>query len=154
MPNWCMNDLRISGDTEEILRFIEDNKTDGEFCFKTLFPEPEYANPEDWYEWRLQNWGTKWDVDGNVDVNKLDDDLYRLYFTTAWSPPIHWFETVIKNYPALKFELNAGEPGMGWHHVWQAQGGRSLLFHSSTFEDSADFWGLEDMYAEDETCKV
>jgi hypothetical protein len=28
------------------------------------------------------------------------------------------------------------------------------LFHSSTFEDSADFWGLEDMYAEDETCKV
>ena len=154
MPNWCMNDLRISGDTEEILRFIEDNKTDGEFCFKTLFPEPEYANPEDWYEWRLQNWGTKWDVDGNVDVNKLDDDLYRLYFTTAWSPPIHWFETVIKNYPALKFELNAGEPGMGWHHVWQAQGGRSLLFHSSTFEDSADFWGLEDIYAEDETCKV
>jgi hypothetical protein len=149
-----MNDLRISGDTEEILRFIEDNKTDGEFCFKTLFPEPEYANPEDWYEWRLQNWGTKWDVDGDVDVNKLDDDLYRLYFTTAWSPPIHWFETVIKNYPALKFELNAGEPGMGWHHVWQAQGGRSLLFHSSTFEDSADFWGLEDMYAEDETCKV
>lgn len=154
MPNWCMNDLRISGDTEEILRFIEDNKTDGEFCFKTLFPEPEYANPEDWYEWRLQNWGTKWDVDGNVDVNKLDDDLYRLYFTTAWSPPIHWFETVVKNYPTLKFELNAGEPGMGWHYVWQAQGGRSLLFHSSTFEDSADFWGLEDMYAEDETCKV
>jgi len=149
-----MNDLRISGDTEEILRFIEDNKTDGEFCFKTLFPEPEYANPEDWYEWRLQNWGTKWDVDGNVDVNKLDDDLYRLYFTTAWSPPIHWFETVVKNYPTLKFELNAGEPGMGWHYVWQAQGGRSLLFHSSTFEDSADFWGLEDMYAEDETCKV
>ena len=40
MPNWCMNDLRISGDTEEILRFIEDNKTDGEFCFKTLSPEP------------------------------------------------------------------------------------------------------------------
>ena len=154
MPNWCMNDLRISGDTEEILRFIEDNKTDGEFCFKTLFPEPEYANPEDWYEWRLQNWGTKWDVDGNVDVNKLDDDLYRLYFTTAWSPPIHWFETVVKNYPTLKFELNAGEPGMGCHYVWQAQGGRSLLFHSSTFEDSADFWGLEDMYAEDETCKV
>jgi hypothetical protein len=149
-----MNDLRISGDTEEILRFIEDNKTDGEFCFKTLFPEPEYANPEDWYEWRLQNWGTKWDVDGDVDVNKLDDDLYRLYFTTAWSPPIHWFETVVKNYPTLKFELNAGEPGMGWHYVWQAQGGRSLLFHSSTFEDSADFWGLEDMYAEDETCKV
>ena len=154
MPNWCMNDLRISGDTEEILRFIEDNKTDGEFCFKTLFPEPEYANPEDWYEWRVQNWGTKWDVDGNVDVSKIDDNLYRLYFTTAWSPPIHWFETVIKNYPALKFELNAGEPGMGWHHVWQAQGGRCLLFHSSTFEDSINFWGLEDIYAEDETCKV
>lgn len=154
MPNWCMNDLRISGDTEEILRFIEDNKTDGEFCFKTLFPEPEYANPEDWYEWRVKNWGTKWDVDGNVDVSKIDDDLYRLYFTTAWSPPVHWFETVVKNYPTLKFELNAGEPGMGWHYVWQALGGRSLLFHSSTFEDSADFWGLEDMYAEDETYKV
>jgi hypothetical protein len=140
-----MNDLRISGNADEILSFIEDNKTDGEFCFKTLVPEPEYKNSEEWYDWRESNWGTKWDVDGDVDVNKLDDDLYRLYFTTAWSPPIHWFETVIKSYPTLKFELHAGEPGMNWNHVWQAQGGMSLLFHSSTFEDSASFWGVEEM---------
>jgi Ferredoxin-like domain in Api92-like protein len=145
MPNWCMNDLRISGNADEILSFIEDNKTDGEFCFKTLVPEPEYKNSEEWYDWRLSNWGTKWDVDGDVDVNKLDDGLYRLYFTTAWSPPIQWFETVIKSYPTLKFELHAGEPGMNWNHVWQAQGGMSLLFHSSTFEDSASFWGVEEM---------
>lgn len=145
MPNWCMNDLRISGNDADVLSFVEDNKTNGDFCFKTLVPEPEYANDDEWYDWRVNNWGTKWDVDGDVLVENLDNDLYRLYFTTAWDAPLAWFKSVVKNYPKLKFELASADPGMNWHYVWQAQGGVCLLEHRGSFEDFASFWGLEEM---------
>ena len=39
-----------------------------------------------WYDWRLQNWDTKWDC---YDVNIVDDDPenMEIEFNTAWSPP-------------------------------------------------------------------
>tara|TARA_B100002019_G_scaffold216369_1_gene188936 strand:+ start:61 stop:561 length:501 start_codon:yes stop_codon:yes gene_type:complete len=39
-----------------------------------------------WYDWRLQNWDTKWDA---YDVEVIDDDPENLEieFNTAWSPP-------------------------------------------------------------------
>ena len=38
------------------------------------------------YDWRLQNWDTKWDA---YDVNIVDDDPenMEIEFNTAWSPP-------------------------------------------------------------------
>lgn len=147
MPNWCMNDLRVSGAEAEVLKFIEDNKTNGEFCFKTLSPEPEYEKDDEWYDWRISNWGVKWDVDGDVDVQKLDDGFYRLYFTTAWDAPIYWLKDVVAMYPTLKFELASGEPGMNWHYAWQAQGGRVMLAYRGSFEDHASFWGVEEEVA-------
>ena len=37
---------------------------------------------ESWYEWCVENWGTKWNsCDGNVTE-------YGAFFMTAWSPPI------------------------------------------------------------------
>lgn len=148
MPNWCMNDLRVSGTEAEVLKFIEDNKTDGEFCFKTLVPEPE--NNEDWYNWRVINWGTKWDIDGNVDVQKVADDCFRLYFTTAWEPPIAWLKSVIKNYPQLSFNLNSCDPGMDWHYVYEGIGGKLELIERGDFAEFASFWGMDpDEFDED-----
>mgnify|MGYP000633798648 CR=1 FL=1 len=121
MPNWCMNDLRISGDTEEILRFIEDNKTDGEFCFKTLFPEPEYANPEDWYEWRVQNWGTKWDVaESCIELN--EDTHLEISYDTAWGPNSAFIQYAAKAFPTLSFSLAYEECGMGFCGLYEVTG--------------------------------
>ena len=134
-----MNDMRVSGADVEVLSFIEDNKTNGEFCFKTLMPEPEYTNSEQWFDWRCANWGVKWDVDGDVDVQKIDEGFYRLYFTTPWEAPLGWFKTVAAKYPKLKFELVSADPGLDWHFVWQAQGGMCLLENKGSFEDNAEF---------------
>jgi len=148
MPNWVMNDLRISGEIEEVLLFIEENKTDDKFMFSTLVPEPE--NNDDWYNWRVNNWGTKWDIDGNVDVQKVADDCFRLYFTTAWEPPIAWLKSVIKNYPQLNFELNACDPGMDWHYVYEGIGGKLALIERGDFAEFASFWGMDpDEFDED-----
>ena len=39
-----------------------------------------------WYDWRVQNWDTKWDA---YDVNIVDDDPenMEIEFNTAWCPP-------------------------------------------------------------------
>lgn len=59
---------------------------------------------EDWYKWRIDNWGTKWDA-RDTWVEKLDDQNLNVRFSTAWSPPIDWFEKIIPMYPQLNFDL-------------------------------------------------
>ena len=43
-----------------------------------------------WYDWCVENWGTKW----NCNTVEFEEDGDRLYyeFDTAWSPPegIYW----------------------------------------------------------------
>lgn len=41
-----------------------------------------------WFDWRVQNWGTKWGIDGDS-IQFYDEDADRivLHFDTAWSPP-------------------------------------------------------------------
>ena len=141
MPNWCMNDLRITGDEKDILSFIDANKgDDGEFHFNTLVPQPE--DIDDVRDWRITFWGTKWDID-DVDVQKLDDNNYRLYFTTAWTPPIYWLETAIKDYKHLRFKLYSAEPGMNWHSEYVRWGPLVVTSNIGTFNDNREFWGLE-----------
>jgi len=42
----------------------------------------------DWYGWRIENWGTKWDVEANQIRVLIDEPgTLELAFDTAWSPP-------------------------------------------------------------------
>lgn len=64
---------------------------------------------KDWYDWRIHNWGTKWN--GQLYDCTLDDDQLILSFSSAWSPPIEWLEKVAPKFPKLKFELTFMETG-------------------------------------------
>ena len=39
-----------------------------------------------WYDWRVQNWDTKWDA-YDVEVVDPDPENLEIEFNTAWSPP-------------------------------------------------------------------
>ena len=39
-----------------------------------------------WYDWRLQNWGTKWEI--RPDSVARDKDSITIIFDSAWSPPL------------------------------------------------------------------
>ena len=39
-----------------------------------------------WYDWRIQNWDTKWDC-YDVEVVDPDPENMEIQFNTAWSPP-------------------------------------------------------------------
>lgn len=40
-----------------------------------------------WYNWCVDNWGTKWNVYDDVDVEIDSDNECIITFNTAWSPP-------------------------------------------------------------------
>jgi hypothetical protein len=55
--------------------------------------KPEFVDPEQaWWDWRLQNWGTKWDIGykegeyGDKAQLSKDGSMF-VYFNSAWSPP-------------------------------------------------------------------
>ena len=67
--------------------------------------------PDDrWYDWRNQNWDTKWDA---YDVVVIDDDPDQLEveFNTAWSPPEAICNELREQYPDLSISWFYDEPG-------------------------------------------
>ena len=54
-----------------------------------------------WYEWRIQNWGAKWNASG---AEVLDG---RLSFLTAWNAPKQILQKLSQMFPSITI-----------HHVW------------------------------------
>ena len=63
-----------------------------------------------WYDWRLQNWDTKWDAYDLV-VTDDDPDQLEVTFNTAWSPPEAICEAMREQYPDLSVSWFYDEPG-------------------------------------------
>ena len=115
MPNWCNNRLRVIGSKENIAKYRhlfllpKKNEHGQQFSFACAVPQPEnlYKNPlnwkkeielteqgiPNWYNWNINNWGTKWNADCyDIEENYGGEtDHMIFYFNTAWSPPTQWF---------------------------------------------------------------
>ena len=63
-----------------------------------------------WYDWRIQNWDTKWDA---YDVEVVDDDPENteITFNTAWSPPEAICNKIREDYPDVSVQWFYDEPG-------------------------------------------
>ena len=63
-----------------------------------------------WYDWRVQNWDTKWDA---YDVVVTDDDPenVEIEFNTAWSPPEAICHELREQYPDISISWFYDEPG-------------------------------------------
>ena len=64
-----------------------------------------------WYDWRLQNWDTKWDA-YDVEQHDFDDpDQYEVTFNTAWCPPDAICAQIREDYPDVSVSWFYDEPG-------------------------------------------
>ena len=63
-----------------------------------------------WYDWRVENWDTKWDA---YDVVVTDDDpeSVEIEFNTAWSPPEAICSALREQYPDVSISWFYDEPG-------------------------------------------
>lgn len=65
-----------------------------------------------WYEWSINNWGTKWNAygyDENADYSENDN----LWFQTAWSASHPVIEKLSQMYPDITFEHEWADEDLG-----------------------------------------
>ena len=63
-----------------------------------------------WYNWRVANWGTKWDCyDLSIDE---DEQELNLQFNTAWSPPEEICRALKEKFEDADIQWFYDEPGM------------------------------------------
>lgn len=87
----------------------------------------EKYGAKDWYDWHVKYWGTKWDTSAQF----IEPNLFL--FSTAWSPPIPWLETVSKDFPEAEFWLAYVERGMEFYG--------EVLVHNGTVDQVASDGG-------------
>ena len=110
-PDWANTPLLTSdnrfgtkyGNDGELPQYVEDP-------FKRLVFRSTDITDQRWYDWRVQNWDTKWDA---YDVVVTDDDPEQLEveFNTAWAPPDAICEKLREDYPDIAISWFYDEPG-------------------------------------------
>jgi len=145
MPNHCDQQVYIQGPKRLIHQIYESvwvtAPEERQFC-QLIKPMPfeQWLAPktkwggyevEGWYDWRVNNWGTKWDV---VDVqltNELEDNEDRSWFSfncwTAWGAPIPVWDKL-------------HELGVEVHATYQDEGG---MFEGDYYHGVDRSWGPE-----------
>lgn len=144
MPNWCDNSLTLSHNDPTLIARAKKAFIDGKL-FEEFVPIPtelkEAIAPNtsenadvlqakygytDWYDFCVNNWGTKWDTHGD-ESNIIDssENSITISFSTAWSPPVAIYEKLEE----MGFSVNATyyEPGMAYV-------GRYVDGHDETYE--------------------
>ena len=127
MPNWCYNNLTLTHDEPAMIdRAISGFQNDT--LANEFVPQPE-SEKDNWYDWCVSNWGTKWDF-GGKEYDREDDNTVKFSFDTAWSPPVEFFRQLEE----LGFTVRAiyYEPGMAFCGSYQ-----------DGFEENYEFGGLD-----------
>ena len=93
------------------LPVLEEHKdSDGKVLFTThKFPKSGKTDDR-WYDWQINNWGTKWEP-ADISVEQCDEEL-ELTFNTAWSPPEDICRAIREKYPDVTVSWFFDEPGM------------------------------------------
>ena len=143
MPNWCNNTVELSHENPEMMARAVKSFNDGSFLNEFIpvpaelnitagresdetvqkaLEEKEKANQEkygysSWYDYCVNEWGTKWDIEPYEPVTLDEDGRLTMSFDSAWSPPTQAYEKLLD----LGFSLRAYyyESGMGFCGIWE-----------------------------------
>jgi len=132
MPNWCNNSITIQGSTDTIKTLWDEANREGSGLLNAMKPMPKELEdttsptPEDsnqpkidghdnWYSWRVANWGGKWDVDSEgLEYTDNGDGTASIsgWFESPWAPPIEAYNTFVEDMDGCSLVADYHEPGM------------------------------------------
>lgn len=137
MPNHCYNRVKIRTETfitlsqlKELLfkndnftmnkllsmpKQLEDTSSPVKKPNKELIDKYSYDN---WYDWRLNNWGTKWDAYDHYPLIETNFHIEQS-FHTAWSPPKQ-FKNYLDQYIKDNYSSKNGYIELSW--LWHDEG--------------------------------
>ena len=135
MPNWCYNTLTFPT-REEFDSFIQNyGKGSRRFSYCWLIPEPKTQeecdekyvlhNDEEreaahlgkdagwfnWYDWRCDHWGCKWDAICDREDDFIDEGTLSIYFSSPWCEPFRVYKKM-------------AELGIAFSYTWEIEGGQ------------------------------
>jgi hypothetical protein len=144
MPNWCNNNITITGPNkiiDKIDKIVKNEKyekpEDG--LLEYFHPMPAELRDttadgtkrkklqkkygfDDWYGWAVKNWSTKWDIHEfyGVDRNYINDDESTIAFgfDSAWAPPIGAYEKFIDDNSNCSIKATYYEGGCDFMGEW------------------------------------
>ena len=143
MPNWCNNTLELAHKDPAMIVRARDAFNRMEFL-QEFIPVPESLHIvagrvsdeaeqakleadsarnvevhgyENWYDYCVNEWGTKWDIGADGYEVEIEDGRLTMSFDSAWSPPLQAYEKL----EALGFEVRAYyyESGMCFAGVYE-----------------------------------
>lgn len=156
MPNWCNNvvsvyfpgDGDVPGERLIELRGLVAS-ADEPFSLNRILPVPSEVEmsevPMESYNWRVNNWGTKWDVH-EVRVDEPSDRCVDFFFDTAWAPPVDAVIELSRLFPDAVIGLAYDEPGMDFggyqvHRAGVVIDGQEGSSRSFTWSEAMEFSG-------------
>lgn len=78
----------------------------------------DIATKNDWYNWNVRNWGTKWEISEDqsylekpVTQTPLGDYSVVYRISTAWSPPMEALDKLAEQYPTITIALDSIDEG-------------------------------------------
>ena len=170
MPNWCSNSITISGSTDTIKQLWDDAHVGDDFgLLNAMVPMPKELDDTtkgtdgdavNWYDWRVQNWGTKWDVsDEGLEYVDNGDGTSTIegWFQSAWSPPVGAMHKLSQDWDSCYIQLMYEESGMCFVGCWDSEGADDHYeysdFTSKNIRDNipnylVDAFGLDEQLAE------
>ncbi len=165
MPNWCNNNISITGpnsviDKIEKITKEEDNKNGLLQFFNPMpkelegttspsssadKPQPMIDGFDCWYDWRVENWGTKWEVCEFYGVdrqyhseNNEGESTITFGFDSAWAPPINAYDQFLRDNSDCSLKAWYYEGGCDFMGEWD--NGQDDCYQPSNYKSDDDFW--------------
>ena len=168
MPNWCDNQITITGpnsvidkiekivkeesnDTENgLLQFFhpmpkELMETEKSSDDKKMNRQPFVDGVNNWYDWRVKNWGTKWELCEFYGVDRQylteqneGESTISFAFSSAWAPPIEAYQNFLENNSDCFIRAYYYEGGCDFMGLWED--GIDDCYTPSDYKSDSDFW--------------
>ena len=165
MPNWCNNNISITGPNsviDKIEKIVKEEKEDnGLLNFfhpmpKELNgttspssasdkPQPMIEGFDNWYDWRVENWSTKWELCEFYGVDRQyhseqneGESTITFGFDSAWAPPIGAYENFLRNNEDCSLKAWYYEGGCDFMGEWD--NGSDDCYAPSDYKSTDDFW--------------
>jgi len=171
MPNWCNNNVEISGPNkiiDQIEKIVGDKNTEGHGLLNWMWPMPKELRDttadfkddkkmlkkfghSDWYSWATEEWGTKWDISEFYGFDRqyhTEQDegasTIKFGFDSAWGPPLTAFANWLVNNEECSLKCWYYESGCDFAGEWDNHDDQCIEISTSAPNGSEDrFWNTQ-----------
>ena len=164
MPNWCDNQITITGPNSVIDKIekivkdedskngllnyfhpmpaeLRDTTADGSKDKKMI---KKYGH-SDWYSWACENWSTKWDISEFYGVDRQylteqseGESVITFGFSSAWAPPIGAYEKFLADHEDCSLRAFYYEGGCDFMGIWDNFDDNE--YNPSDYKSDDAFW--------------